>query len=118
MIDGLLYFTTPQINVVALNAASGEEAWVFETAKHRSGGEFRGRNRGVVYWDEGNNANGRVFNFVKDRVFAIDAKTGRLIKSFCEEGSIDLRKNLPVDPETASIEVTMPGIVYQNVALR
>ncbi|MEM7147805.1 MAG: PQQ-binding-like beta-propeller repeat protein [Verrucomicrobiota bacterium] len=117
MIDGLLYFTTPRINVVALDAASGEEVWVFETAKHRSGGEFRGRNRGVVYWDEGNNVNGRIFNFVKDRVFAIDAKTGRLIKSFGEDGSIDLRKNLPVDPERASIEVTTPGIVYQNVLI-
>ena len=118
MIDDLLYFTTPRVNVVAINAASGEEVWVFETAEHQPGGKvFRGRNRGVVYWDDGKSDQGRIFNFVKDRVFAIDAKTGSLINSFGENGSIDLRKNLPVDRRKASIEVTTPGIVYRDVLI-
>ena len=29
IIDGLLYFTTPEVNAVALDAATGEEVWVF-----------------------------------------------------------------------------------------
>ena len=53
IVDGLLYFTTPKVNVVALDAATGKEVWVFESAKHRRGGkEFRGRNRGVVFWED------------------------------------------------------------------
>ncbi len=115
VVDGLLYFTTPRVNAVALDAASGKEVWVFESAAHHPRREeFRGRNRGLVYWENESGGQRRIFNFVKDRVYAIDALTGDLIKSFGDGGSIDLRQDLPVDPSRASIEVTTPGIVYQN----
>lgn len=118
IIDGLLYFTTPQVKAIALDAATGEEVWVFDPAKYAPGGRvFRGRNRGLVYWEDARGEKGRILNFVKDRVYAIDAKTGGLIESFGEEGFIDLRKNLPVDPSEASIEVTTPGIVYQDLLI-
>jgi quinoprotein glucose dehydrogenase len=51
---------------------------------------------------------------VNDKVYALDAKTGAMITTFGEGGFIDLKKNLGVDPATASIEVTTPGIVYKN----
>ena len=87
-------------------------------AKHRPGGkDFRGRNRGVVFWEDEHRTNQRIFNFVKDQVFAIDPKTGELIKSFGENGFIDLRKHLPLDPDKVSVEVTTPGIVYQDVLI-
>ena len=96
IVDGHLYFTTPKVNVVALDAATGKEVWVFESAKHRPGGKtFRGRNRGVVFWEDEDKANQRIFNFVKDQVFAIDPKTGKLIQSFGENGAIDLRSICP-----------------------
>ena len=115
IVDGFMYFTTPRVNTVALDAATGEELWVFESSEYNNGdGVFRGRNRGVAYWEDANGQNQRIFNFVKDRVYGIDAKTGSLIKSFGEGGFIDLRYNLPVDPAVASIEVTTPGIVYRN----
>lgn len=114
IIDGLLYFTTPRVHAVALNAETGEEVWRFKPSEYNDGEIFRGRNRGLVYWEDQDGNHQRIFNFVKDRVYAIDADTGELIESFGENGFIDLRKNLPVDPETASIEVTTPGIVYQN----
>jgi quinoprotein glucose dehydrogenase len=115
IVEGLLYFTTPKVNVVALNAATGSEVWVFDSASHAEGNRaFRGRSRGVVYWEDAQGGKRRIFNFVKDRVYAIDATSGRLIESFGRRGHIDLRRNLPVDPATASIEVTTPGIVYRN----
>ena len=118
MIDGLLYFTTPRVNAVAIDAATGREVWVFEPASvHDDNRRFRGRNRGVVYWEDPQGAQGRIFNFVRDRVYALDAKTGKLIKSFGEGGWIDLRKNLPVPRDKASIEVTTPGIVYGNILI-
>jgi quinoprotein glucose dehydrogenase len=115
VVDGLMYFTTPKLNAVALDAATGEEVWVFEPSKHNpENKDFRGRSRGVTYWEDAKGNNPRIFNFVKDRVYALDAKSGALIESFGENGFIDLRQNLPVDPATASIEVTSPGIVYQD----
>lgn len=114
IVDGLLYFTTPRVNAVALDAATGEEIWVFESAEYNEGQVFRGRNRGLVYWEDDDGNNRRIFNFVRDRVYALDAKSGALIDSFGENGSIDLRQNLPVDPELADIEVTTPGSVYRD----
>ncbi len=113
IIEGIMYFTTPRVDAIAINAVTGEEVWRFESAQHNPEKKiFRGRNRGVTYW-EGTEGK-RIFHYVNDRVYALDAKTGAMITSFGEGGFIDLKKNLGVDPATASIEVTTPGIVYKN----
>jgi quinoprotein glucose dehydrogenase len=118
VVDGRLHFTTPKVNAVALDAGTGEELWVFEAARHtRQQREFRGRNRGLVYWEDAEGRNARIFNFVKDQVFALDPSTGKPIPEFGDHGAIDLRENLPVPPESASIEVTTPGITYGNVLI-
>ena len=56
----------------------------------------------------------RIYSFCKDRVYALDAKSGALITSFGRGGFIDLRENLGVDPETVTLEMTAPGNVYKN----
>jgi quinoprotein glucose dehydrogenase len=113
IIDGLMYFTTSTLRAVAIDAGTGKEVWVFKAEDHHPEKTvFRGRSRGIVYWESGNDK--RIFHSVKDRVYALDAKTGELIKSFGEDGHLDLRQNLGVDPETASVEVTNPGIIYKN----
>ncbi|HEX7859141.1 MAG TPA: PQQ-binding-like beta-propeller repeat protein [Verrucomicrobiae bacterium] len=118
IVDGLLYFTTPKVHAVALDAATGKDVWRFDPGKYNPRDRnFRGRNRGVVYWENAERKNGRIFNFVKDRVYALDAKTGALITSFGENGWIDLRKNLPIDPAKASVEVTTPGIIYRHLLI-
>ncbi|GGG95468.1 hypothetical protein GCM10007415_33360 [Parapedobacter pyrenivorans] len=118
IIDGLLYFTTPEVNAVALDAATGEEAWVFVSNEHKGDEKpFSGRNRGLTYWEDSEGNNKRILNFVKDRVYAIDAKTGELIKSFGENGFIDLRKHMILPPEAVDIEMTSPGIVYGNTLI-
>lgn len=118
VVEGLLYFTTPQVNAVALEADTGKERWVFQSALHRRGRKaFRGRNRGVVFWEDQHGGNRRLFHFVKDQVFALNPETGELVRSFGEGGVIDLRLNLPVDPSRASVEVTTPGIVYEDVLI-
>lgn len=113
IVDGLMYFTTPRLDAVALDAATGRQVWKFVSAEYNAGKKvFRGRNRGVTYWEgpEGK----RIFHFVNNRVYALDAKKGTLIPSFGKNGYIDLRSDLGIDSSRASIEVTTPGIVYRN----
>ncbi len=118
IIDGLLYFTTPEVNAVALDAVTGEKVWVFKPDDYRNDARpFRGRNRGLVFWEDADGQNKRILNFVKDRVYAIDAKRGTLISSFGERGWIDLRKNLPQDPEFVDFESTTQGLVYNNLII-
>lgn len=115
IVDGLMYISTPTLKAVALDAATGKEVWSFESSKYNEGQKvFRGRTRGLTYWSSKEGDDQRIFLFVKDRVYALHAKTGALIPSFGKDGSIDLRQNLDMDPSKASIEVTSPGIVYQN----
>jgi quinoprotein glucose dehydrogenase len=112
VVNGVMYVTTPSLKAVALNAATGREVWVFDPAKHNNGTVVRLRNRGVAYWKGAEGE--RIFHFVRDRVYAVDAKSGALIESFGKRGFIDLRENLGVDPATAVIEMTSPGAVFKN----
>lgn len=115
IVDGLLYMSTPTLKAVALDAATGEEVWAFESSKHNEGQRvFRGRTRGVTYWSTEDGSDQRIFLFVKDRVYALHAKTGKLISDFGENGHIDLRQNMGMDPNKVSIEVTSPGIIFEN----
>ena len=113
IVEGLMYFTTPRLDAIALNATTGKQVWKFESSQYNEGKKiFRGRSRGVTYWEgpEGK----RIFHFVNDRVYGLNAKSGELIKSFGHGGFIDLKQDLGIDPANASIEVTTPGIVYKN----
>jgi glucose dehydrogenase len=114
VIDGVMYITTPSLKAVALDAATGRERWVFDPSKYNEGhAVIRLRNRGVAYWKGAERT--RIFHFVKDRVYAIDAANGGLIESFGTSGYIDLREHLGVDPATVGIEMTSPGAVYKNL---
>jgi quinoprotein glucose dehydrogenase len=112
VVNGVMYITTPALKAVALDAATGREIWIFDPAKNNNGEIVRLRNRGVTYWKGA--AGERIFHFVRDRVYALDAKSGALITSFGKGGFIDLRQNLGVDPRTAVIEMTSPGAVFNN----
>jgi quinoprotein glucose dehydrogenase len=110
-----MYLSTPSLKAVALDAATGRQKWMFDPAKYNNGVVMRLRNRGVAYWKgpEGE----RIYDFVRDRVYAIDAKSGQLIQTFGKDGYIDLRENLGVDPKKVELEMTSPGAVYKNLLI-
>jgi len=115
VVNGVMYLTTPALRAVALNAATGREIWVFDPAKYNNGEVVRLRNRGVTYWKGAEGE--RIFHFVRDRVYALDARTGALITAFGKGGFVDLRQNLGVDPAKAVIEMTSPGAVFKNLLI-
>src|SRR5690625_614619 len=117
IIDGVLYFNTPHMKTIALDAATGEELWVFDPALYNNENIVRSRSRGVIYWEDEHGNNQRIFSSVRDRVYAINAKTGKLIEPFGQDSSskfIDLKRDLPVLPELADIEITTQGAVYKD----
>ena len=113
VVDGTLFLTGPKLEAIALDAATGEPRWTFSPSEFPDGPAVSaGRNRGVTHWTDGEH--GRIFHFVKNRVYALDQATGQPIPSFGQGGFIDLHENLGVDPASASVEVTVPGIVYED----
>ncbi|MDO8540373.1 MAG: DUF1080 domain-containing protein [Opitutaceae bacterium] len=115
VIDGVVYLTTASMKAVALDARTGRELWSFDPARHNHGTVIRLRNRGVAYWRGEDGA--RVFHFVRERVYGLDARTGVLIESFGRNGFIDLRENLGVDPAAVFVEMTSPGAVFKNLLI-
>ena len=115
VVDGVLYAVTPSLNAVALDAATGERKWLFDPSVHNDGTVIRQRNRGVTYWkgDQGE----RIFHFVRDRAYAVNARTGELIRSFGNNGYIDLREHLGVDPREVALQMTTPGAVYKDLLI-
>jgi len=115
VVDGVLYGTSPELELFALNASTGKEIWKFKP------GEDEGRyivntNRGVAYWR--NEKDRRILYTVGANLYAIDADNGKLISSFGNNGTVDLRKGLlpdeEYDIEALSVNATSPGIIYNN----
>ncbi|MEX2362622.1 MAG: PQQ-binding-like beta-propeller repeat protein, partial [Balneolaceae bacterium] len=118
VIDGLMYFADNDLNLIALNAATGEEIWVFNAAEvygddYPVSGQLL---KGVVYWEDENGENERIFHFTRDLIWAVHPKTGEVIESFGENGYIDQKYNHVWDYEDldGQIEVTTPGVTYGN----
>src|SRR5712664_1968177 len=52
------------------------------------------------------------------KIFALDAATGKLLPSFGNGGRIDLRENLGREPASAqSIVLTSPAVVYKDLLI-
>ena len=105
IVDGILYTPSPTRKIIALNAATGEEVWVWDPAQERSG-KGRARQRGLVYWENGSGGEKRLLTGVGGFLFAIDATTGTVIREFGENGSINLGSGL-----------NTPGVVYKDLVI-
>jgi quinoprotein glucose dehydrogenase len=110
IVGGVLYAHTPSQKVIALNAATGMLLWKFDPAVH--GWQPA---RGLAYWSDGKEK--RILAGVMNSVYALDAATGKPIPSFGDNGRIDLRKDLGRNPETQSIALTSPGVVYKDLLI-
>jgi len=111
---GVLFATTPKLRVIALEAATGKLRWTFDANEGKK--TFRKqRNRGVTYWEEGDDR--RIFVVVGHYLYALKAETGKPIASFGREGRVDLREGLGRDPRMQSISATSPGVIYKDLLI-
>ncbi len=110
IVNGVLYGITPAQEIFALDAATGRQLWKFG-----SGIEGGQPNRGLSYWASG--ADQRILVGITNFVYAIDARTGKAITGFGEDGRIDLRKNLRGEYQRQSLVSTSPGVVYQDLVI-
>jgi quinoprotein glucose dehydrogenase len=105
IVDGVLYTPSPSRKVIALDAATGRELWKWDPAKERSG-KGAPRQRGLVYWQNETGGERRLFTGVSGYLFALDPKTGEVIRSFGENGSVNLGTGL-----------NTPGVVFRDLLI-
>jgi quinoprotein glucose dehydrogenase len=115
IVDGVVYATTPKLNVVALDAGSGALRWRFDPNEGRKVlGKLR--NRGVTYWSDGQEQ--RLFVAARQFLYALDAKTGKPAPGFGNAGRIDLRDGLGREGERREmVSLSTPGIVYKDLLI-
>jgi len=115
VVRGVLYGTSPQIKVFALDAATGRELWRFDPFADGEAQHGLGVNRGVVYWEEGEDR--RILFTAGQRLFALDARTGRPLQGFGRDGGVDLREGLGRDVSGLYVLSNTPGALYGDLLI-
>lgn len=114
--NGILYGSTPTLDIFALDAGTGSEIWRFDPFEILGGeNSWAGTNRGVSYWEKGDDK--RILFGAGNWLMAVDANTGKPMKDFGENGKLDLRKNLDSDREDFLIVANAPGVVYGDLLI-
>jgi quinoprotein glucose dehydrogenase len=120
VVEGVLYATSPQLKLFALDAATGKQKWSyapFDTIEgdHRSH-FIMNNNRGVTYWTDGKEDK-RIFYTAGSEMHAINATSGKLVPSFGKGGKIDLHEALGEEYKDLFITSTSPPSVYKDLLL-
>jgi quinoprotein glucose dehydrogenase len=112
---GVLYATSPKLRVFALNAATGAQLWSFDPTPGATS-PARTRIRGLMYWERGDDR--RIYFAERHWLYALDGKTGTPLKSFGQDGRIDLREGFKERaPHTLSVGVNTPGVFYRDLLI-
>ena len=115
IIDGVLFGTSPELVLFALDAATGKELWRFNPL--RGGGDHQalGLNRGVVYWADGDDR--RILYTTGSTLHAVNARDGKLVGSFGDGGRVDMKKGLGRDAKNLHFLANTPGIVFRDLLI-
>src|SRR5579864_1596611 len=123
MIGGVLYITTGDGSVAALNPATGTVVWSYIPAelikkvvqeKDQPPGETltgRSANRGVAYWTDG--IDQRVIAITGTSLVALNGRTGALVREFANGGVLDLTTGYR--RSAASFQWTSVPLVVKDV---
>ena len=118
VIAGVMYVPSSFGRVVALDAASGEEKWVFDTEAWSSGrpANLGYNSRGVGYWSSEDKQ--RIFFATNDaNLWSIDALTGLPDSSFGDGGKIDLSLGLGREIDKRQYGVVSPPLVTNDIVV-
>jgi quinoprotein glucose dehydrogenase len=114
VVDGVMYVLAKQNSIVAIDATNGRELWVHPT-------DPQGRlltSRGINYWESADRSDRRLLFSLNNFLQEIDARTGKPISQFGNNGLVDLRTDLGRDPKSLKlVQSSTPGRVFENLII-
>ena len=114
VVDGVMYVVAHNNSVVALNAATGKEIWLWQ----RLPAPKVITNRGINYWESPDHSDRRLFFSADHALNAIDARTGKPIESFGKNGLVDLKEGLGREPQSFKLVQSLtPGRVFEDLLI-
>lgn len=124
VVDGVLYGTSAQSKLFALDAATGKEKWVFDPyrlpgVEQSENAFWFAVNRGVMYWEDKSAKDRRIYYSIAENLYAVNADDGQLVESFGKTGRIDLRDQLDTDVDISKTYAsgTTPGVIYGDLII-
>jgi quinoprotein glucose dehydrogenase len=108
VVDDVMYVLGQKSSIVALDAATGKIIW-----SHTPEGGSPG-SRGINYWESKDRSDRRLIFAVAGTLREIDARTGDVIKTFGENGRVNMRVGelRPLGGPSGT-----PGRVFENLFL-
>ena len=112
MMGGILYTPTVQHIVVALEPETGTVIWKYDLGKASA------PLRGVTYWQGDKENPPEILAGTSDgALIALNAKTGKLVPGFGNEGRVDLRVGVTEKFPQAPYHMSSPGTVYRSLII-
>jgi quinoprotein glucose dehydrogenase len=124
VVDRTLFAVARNGSLVAVDATTGKELWVHDfrdtplavpARGGRGGGAGISGYRGLNYWKSRNASDERIFVRERGYLQAIDARTGKLVQSFGDNGRVDLRTG--IDRNDGPVTSRSPGRVFENLII-
>src|SRR5689334_8172106 len=102
VVDNVAYVAAKNGSLAAIYATNGKELWIREFSSPTGGGfgRFGGISgqRGANYWESKDRSDRRIFVSSGGFLQAINAKTGKLVESFADQGRLDLKTGIDRAP--------------------
>ncbi len=117
IIDGTLYFTTGLQELVALDAATGEERWRYRPTFDRiERPEFNHVNRGLAYRREGR-MGGTLYYVSGGLLNAVDAGSGKPALAFGDSGRVDLNAGHHLPASRMGLTSSASPVVFEDLVI-
>jgi quinoprotein glucose dehydrogenase len=111
IVDGVMYVLAKNSSLVAIDVRTREELWIHANLRGIT-------NRGINFWKSADGKERRLLFVMDDLLQAIDARTGKSIRSFGTNGAVDLRAGLGRDPATIRrVASSTPGRIFENLLI-
>ncbi len=121
MLDGVVYATSPYNRVVALDPETGTELWSYDPKSYVDGQPPNGTgyvHRGIALWRDSHDGNKpRIYLNTRYRLISIDAKSGKPVASFGDNGVVDLSQGLVWQINKMHYTETSPPVVYKDLVI-
>jgi quinoprotein glucose dehydrogenase len=118
VVDNMAFVAAKNGSLIALDATTGKELWVHDFPSAGGGfARFAGitGQRGANYWESKDRSDRRIFVSAGGFLQAIDARTGKLVESFADQGKLDLKTG--IDRTTRPLASRNPGRVFENILI-
>jgi quinoprotein glucose dehydrogenase len=113
VIGGIVYLSTPQGRIVALDGASGKQVWSFVIPDNA-----RPSARGMEYWPgETGHDPELLFGTSDGKLRAISARTGQPVTGFGDNGAVNLRTPAVMNGLNNALALSSPPIVYKDLVI-